>query len=47
MFEAELGEFFQGANVAMFFSERGSFDLREVFEPPDPAGADWFIPVIG
>jgi hypothetical protein len=46
MLETEFGEFFQGAYVAMFFSERGPFDLGEILEPPDPPGSDRFVPVV-
>jgi hypothetical protein len=45
--KTELGEFLQGAYVAMFFPERGPFDLGEILKPPDPSGSDRFVAVVG
>ena len=47
MLEAELGEIFQRAYIAMFFSERGPFNFGEVLEPADTAGADGFVTIVG
>jgi hypothetical protein len=46
MFEAELGEVFESSDAAMFFSERGTFNLGEVLEPSDSGGADRFVPLV-
>jgi len=45
--EAELRECFQRADVAKFFSERCPFDLGEILEPADAAGADGLVAVTG
>jgi hypothetical protein len=47
VFEAEFGEFLERADVTMFFSERGPFNLGEILEPPDPSGSNRFVAVVG